>query len=74
MRTFLNVIARVMIGAGAAENSQPPRRKYARQEIISFRGREKNCIQKQLLLTFSVLLMVSLKFEVKAAKCKPVGG
>ena len=40
MRTFLNVILRVMIGAGA-ENTQPPRRKYARQEIISFQGREK---------------------------------
>ena len=52
MRTFLNVIARVMIGAGAAENSQPPRRKYARQEIISFRGRKKR-IQKPRL-TFSL--------------------
>ena len=37
-------------------------------------GERKNCIQKQLLLTFSGLLMVSLKFEVKAAECKPVGG
>ena len=42
MRTFLNVILRVMIGAGLIENTpQPPRRKYARQEIISFRGEKK---------------------------------